>query len=155
MTLKEAERLAKREMRKHKLNKVYEFRFINDPLTFGECMGKPEYYIALSRPLVKLNRKDIVLDTIKHEIAHALDFMKRGFSVHDRKWKRIAEEVGCNPPFRATCADDNITVPHSPYVMVCQKCGYCEPRYRKPSKIPRCPRKKCRSKNAIYQLLEL
>ena len=86
MTLKEAERLAKREMRKHKLNKIYDFKFINNPLTFGECMGKPEYYIALSRPLVKLNRKDIVLDTIKHQIAHALDFMNLGFSVHDRKW---------------------------------------------------------------------
>ena len=85
MTLKEAERLAKREMRKHKLNKVYEFRFINDPLTFGECMGKPEWYIALSRPLVKLNKKDLVLDTIKHEVAHAIDFINRGFSTHDRK----------------------------------------------------------------------
>ena len=114
MTLKEAERLAKREMRKHKLNKVYEFRFINDPLTFGECMGKPEWYIALSRPLVRLNRKDLVLDTIKHEVAHAIDFMKRGFSTHDRKWKKIAEEVGCNPPFRATCEADEIIMPHSP-----------------------------------------
>ena len=28
MTLKEAERLAKKEIRKHKLNKIYEFRFI-------------------------------------------------------------------------------------------------------------------------------
>ena len=57
MTLKEAERLAKKEMRKHELNKIYEFRFINNPLTFGECMGEPEWYIALSRPLVKLNKK--------------------------------------------------------------------------------------------------
>ena len=55
--------------------------------------------IGISEKLVKLNpdRRDVWLDTIKHEIAHAIDFEIRGRSDHSIIWKRIAKQVGAMP----------------------------------------------------------
>lgn len=40
--------------------------------------------------------KDIV-DTMLHEVAHAIDFCQRKRSGHDAPWKKIAEEIGAIP----------------------------------------------------------
>lgn len=40
---------------------------------------------------------DSIRDTMLHEIAHAIDFEKRGTSDHSRHWKAIAQEIGANP----------------------------------------------------------
>ena len=53
--------------------------------------------ISLSRPLTQYEtNEDRVINTILHEIAHALDYKKRGYSNHDDTWKRTALSIGCS-----------------------------------------------------------
>ena len=42
------------------------------------------------------NNEKRVINTILHEIAHALDYRKRGYSNHDSEWKRMAKSIGCS-----------------------------------------------------------
>lgn len=38
-----------------------------------------------------------IIDTVRHEVAHAIDFERRGTSDHGPIWKAVAVEVGANP----------------------------------------------------------
>ena len=96
MTLKSAQKLAKQMMRKHKVNHVFDFSFMDSKTIFGICYDSPDYLIQLSIPYVRLNGKKAVLDTILHEIAHAKDILNRGYTRHDRVWREVCKEVGCS-----------------------------------------------------------
>ena len=64
---------------------------------FGVCQPNSRS-ISLSRHLVKLNDDDEVLDTILHEIAHALAFEEHGENCgHDFRWKALCVRVGARP----------------------------------------------------------
>ncbi len=91
MDLKEAEKMAWSEMLRHNL-KDWDFQF-NDRRT---CFGLCSYYkktIYLSRYLVELNTPARVMNTIKHEIAHALLGPAHG---HNETWKKLAVQIGCD-----------------------------------------------------------
>jgi predicted SprT family Zn-dependent metalloprotease len=53
--------------------------------------------IRISRSHIELNERDAVLDTVLHEIAHAL-VAERGGSLngdpHGPAWQRVAQEIG-------------------------------------------------------------
>lgn len=70
-----------------------------------------------------IDNEEELKDVILHEIAHVLDYERRGTSGHKRKWKKCAREVGADPT-RTTDA-----IPHSLFKQVadwkrvCPKCG--------------------------------
>ena len=83
--------------------------------------GKKGYCISLSRKLVEINNESQVLDTILHEIAHAMDYEERGDTDHGTNWKRIAIEIGCNGE---RCYDlSEVKQPKMKYTTECGNCG--------------------------------
>lgn len=65
--------------------------------------------IYLSTSHLDHDGADEIEDTIRHEIAHALDYERHGsMDGHGTRWRAIAVEVGAKPErtMRATAADD-------------------------------------------------
>lgn len=70
--------------------------FGNTKRALGRCfLGRRR--IELSSHYVKVGTPDIIEDTIRHEIAHAIDYVTRGTSNHDRVWKAWAVKCGAAP----------------------------------------------------------
>jgi predicted SprT family Zn-dependent metalloprotease len=92
MNLLEAKSKAIELMTKHGLfEKGWSFKFNNRKNSVGVCYtGKKIIY--LSRLLIEYAEEKEVIDTILHEIAHALT---PGHN-HDKVWKQKAIEIGCN-----------------------------------------------------------
>jgi len=118
MDLKEAEKMAWSEMLRYNL-KDWDFQF-NDRRT---CFGLCSYYkktIYLSRYLVELNNPTRVMNTIKHEIAHALVGPSHG---HNEVWKKQAIQIGCDGNRCYSTANTVTPKPTYEYVYECLKCG--------------------------------
>jgi predicted SprT family Zn-dependent metalloprotease len=86
--------------------------------------------VVLSRTFVELNEWKDVRETVLHEIAHVLVFLKHGNDVnvkpHGREWKNTAYSIGCEN-VRATAR--GIVSPERRYRGVC-KCGTPHSRQR-------------------------
>ena len=95
MKLDKARNIALRLMRQHGLSD-YTFKWDRAVRRFG-CHNGRLKTLSLSRPMTEheTNEKRVI-NTILHEIAHALDYRKRGYSNHDSKWKRVAKSIGCS-----------------------------------------------------------
>ena len=93
MKLSYAESLANAEI-KLWLNGIggWTFKWNNRKTAFGVCSHHNKT-IQLSKFLTESQPVGEVLDTIKHEIAHALAGSGEG---HGRVWKRYCKMVGCN-----------------------------------------------------------
>ena len=61
--------------------------------SFGWCNHR-ERIVAINKYLHKNSEDEAILDTMWHEIAHAIDFCQRGVSDHGPQWKAIAEQLG-------------------------------------------------------------
>lgn len=85
------------------------------------CCKYRKRLITLSQPYVELNTSsnpDDIIDTILHEIAHALVGHGHG---HDAVWQMKAEEIGARP---VRCCDAAaIVLPRGEYVAKCGGCG--------------------------------
>lgn len=57
--------------------------------------------IAISADLLLPPNRDVLHDTMLHEMAHAEAWLTHRHRGHGRPWRAIAERVGCTP--RATC----------------------------------------------------
>lgn len=117
------------------------FGFDRARVRFGRCTFRPGHpggkTITLSTLHARLGWTAEVEDTVRHEIAHALDFETRGRSAHDAVWKRWAVCCGATP---YACS----RVPRSadadaPYAGVCPACGHRQPFYRAVVRTYRCP----------------
>jgi len=104
MQLQDAIRLTNAELQKWGLND-WTLKF-NNRLTraLGRCLFSKNI-IELQSRFVKENSEAMVLDTIRHEIAHALAGHKAG---HGYEWKLWAIKVGANP--EATVDATSITL---------------------------------------------
>lgn len=120
--------LANEMMSKHGL-RGWKFSFNDAKTTFGMCRFDTKT-IFLSLPITLLNPKKEVLDTILHEIAHALAGHRA--ENHGKRWKEIARSIGC----RAKACFDSFKVktPDAPWEARCEGCGHVAKRYRKPSR---------------------
>lgn len=136
LRLRTAESEARRMMRAWGL-RGWEFRFNRRRQEVGACIfpsgGRPGR-IELSRWFVLLNPWWEILDTVRHEIAHAL-----AGPYHDTKWKRMCAILGATP--ERTCS---ARMPAPPWTATCPTCGHAFGRYRPPSPkhnyyCPRCP----------------
>lgn len=101
------------------------------PLRTG---GRP---LQISVSPVVLQNDNLFLDTIRHEYAHALVYLRTGENHgHDALWKDACREVGCNPA-ATTPMDDTLTaarIRQARYRIVCHGCG-SETYYLREGKI--------------------
>lgn len=123
MKTKDIEKLQKELFIKYNLND-WEFKFDNSKKRFGICSYRKKI-ISLSKELCVLNDKEIVTDTLLHEIAHAIVGHGNG---HNKIWQRKAIEIGCNGQ---RCYDENVTMPKKKWKGICPGCNKIIYRYRK------------------------
>ena len=92
--------------------------------------------ITLSRPLAQTLSLAEIEDTIRHEIAHAVDVERRGRTAHDAVWKRLAAACGAAPE---RCARVALPAdPSSRYRAACPSCGAAHAFHREPVHPKRC-----------------
>lgn len=82
-------------MNKHGLSD-WTFQWDRKKKGFGYCRPSTKT-ISLSANLTQLNGEEEVTDTILHEIAHALDWVRNKKMGHDWSWKKICIEIGARP----------------------------------------------------------
>ena len=75
-----------------------------------------------------------VEDTLLHEIAHAVAYLRHGRKAmnHGPLWRAVAREVGARPS--ATCRAEPLAP--APWTMTCLRCGRTVPLYRRPKHPP-------------------
>jgi predicted SprT family Zn-dependent metalloprotease len=88
--------------------------------------------IKLSRPLALLNNEDVMLDTVLHEIAHAI---AGGAAGHSRRWKLCAQSIGARPE---RCGGTEVVTVRGNYEAICPGCGETRTMYRRPKGTKRC-----------------
>ena len=123
-TLQDIEDLARYALEDHGLAPEWQFRWDRARQRAGACHhGKR--LITLSRPIFAIpeNRYD-ALDTILHEIAHAIAGPSAN---HGPEWQAAARSLGATPE---TC--HTLTTPPSRLVGTCE-CGPVHERERQPS----------------------
>ena len=121
MELSKAEIQAKQLIKYYHLD--FSFTFDNAKSRNGQC-NYTRKLISLSRDYVLLNEESKVINTILHEIAHALV----GFSHHhDSTWKETAINIGCSGE---RCSSETISsIPNM--TGICPNCKSEFHRYRK------------------------
>lgn len=96
---------------------------------FGLCSPSRKT-ITLSRSLVALNSQEEVLDTILHEIAHALAAIETGDNCgHDHRWRAICRRIGAKPE---RCYDSrDVTTPNASWILAHRHTGEIFARLQK------------------------
>jgi predicted SprT family Zn-dependent metalloprotease len=128
MDLRRAEALCREMMAKHGLGSTWAFGWINrSSRTLGRCTYHSSIFgcfggkIELSKTFVSVNEEPAVLDTILHEIAHALT----PGAHHGPAWKRKCLEIGAKPE-RCSTSEDKVCPP-ARYTASCPTCGRAQP----------------------------
>lgn len=125
MNANRAKQLLKEEIRKHAELSGWRFGFSRSVRQFG-CCDFTKRIITISKVLTTLNEEARVLNTIRHEVAHALAGWKNG---HNNFWRQKAIELGCDGK---RCYDSKeVTTVERPYIGKCPNCGYETKRYRR------------------------
>lgn len=130
------ERTAAARMLQHGLS-GWGFGFGRGKRTLGTTRVRPGATtgtIRLSRHLVRAGSEDRVQETLLHEIAHAVAFVRHGRAAlnHGPLWRRVARELGIPP--EATCKGPPVASPS--HVLVCRRCGHRVGLYRRPKHPP-------------------
>jgi predicted SprT family Zn-dependent metalloprotease len=84
--------------------------------------------IELSEHYIAMNSSEKVIDTILHEIAHALVGVHHG---HDAVWKEMCTRLGCNP---MSC-EKSAEMPEGDWRADCPTCHKVFTRYRRPKSL--------------------
>lgn len=124
MNIQRAEMIAKDMMAHHGLSQQgWTFRFNNRKMATGLC-NYTRKLIALSKPITLVNSEDLIINTIMHEIAHALVGIGQS---HNRIWQLKAIEIGSTPD---VCTSESVVRASGNYTMRCVSCGFEETRYK-------------------------
>ena len=111
-------KLAHEEMEKWGLIKLgWSFKYNNRKRALGVCKFRTKS-IQISRDLVRLNEHDEILDTIRHEIAHAL---AGGAAGHGPVWKAWAVKVGARPVATADLDQAKMEFRYEGFCKLCNK----------------------------------
>lgn len=100
----------------------WRFRFDSANRRGGLC-SYSEKMISLSEQYCLHAQDDEIIDTILHEIAHALVGPEHG---HDKVWQSKAKEIGCS----GERTHNSIFTPPN-YIMTCQHCGWFTGRHKR------------------------
>lgn len=99
---------------------------------FGVCYRNTKT-ITLSRPLIELNDESHIVNTILHEIAHALQ--PEQSQSHGKEWRAIAIQLGCNG---SRCYSPEVIKPKAIWSATCVHCGNTVQKNRKPKSGSAC-----------------
>lgn len=132
----EWETIAVEQMLKHGLN-GWTFGFSRGKRTLGTMtlpLAAKTGTVRVSRHLITTGDDVRVMDTLLHEIAHAIAYVRHGRASlgHGPLWKKIATEVGATP--RATCSGTPVAAPNVRWE--CEACGEAVVFYRTPKYPP-------------------
>lgn len=145
MELREAEALALKHMAKYGLcadpswdfarrvgwagsnKKSWTFKWDTAYQRFGVCKSW-QRVIGMSKKLVEINGEEEVLDTILHEIAHAL--VGPGHN-HDEVWKQKCREVGARPV--ACYSSNDVATVQAKFEGRCPTCDKVYTKFRRPT----------------------
>lgn len=121
----------------YNFNKLgWKFEFHNKKGALGTCCYnrfKKNGKIQLSEWIIENSMEtfDKWVNTMLHEIAHAIDYTQNGNSSHDWNWKRIARSIGCDAERTTSLEFADLTEkPISKYTMVCAN-GHTSPSFKK------------------------
>lgn len=136
MTIHDVPHIAAHLLAQHGLASLgWRFGWDNARRRAGCCRYRQKL-VSLSRHYVALNvveRPDDVVDTILHEIAHALTFNRHGGAVdaHGAEWKAEAARIGARPE---RCYDSSvIAMPPGRWQATC---GLCKRTFRRHRPLP-------------------
>ena len=117
----------------------WKFNWHKKKIALGTCNYNRKK-IYLSEWYVKLNDKDEVMDTILHEIAHALAYHRHGSAGrgHGKIWKSICVEIGAKPE-RVHKGELARPKNHYKYTDKCCETDYKRHRLRKSARYS-CPK---------------
>jgi len=106
----------------------WSFEWSSQKVRVGECNYTKKTIRYSTHYLAKTPDSEIE-DTIRHEIAHALAFVRYGRSQHHNHiWKMIAREVGASP---TRCTSIAETTANYNFMLECPTCGRTWFRYRR------------------------
>src|SRR4051812_29689969 len=123
MDLEELNSIARREMQTHGL-RGWTFGIADTKRRLGVCKYRQKR-IEIAGYYAKSNPTESVLDTLRHEIAHAI----AGPSArHGPAWKTIAARLGATP--KACDTSPETVLPPGDWRATCPSCGKTFHRYR-------------------------
>lgn len=137
MNTTEAQRMALREMGEWGLiEKGWTFRFDNAKTRAGLCSYSKKV-ISLSKPLTAIWDESDVLDTILHEIAHALTGYLPNEGHHGPSWRRACIIVGASTD---RCYGGDLPKVDAPWTGQCsnRECDVTFTRHREPTVAQTC-----------------
>lgn len=109
----------------------WEFRLGRSKHRLGVCKFQ-EKVIEVSEIHARNDPAEIVLDTLKHEIAHALVGPGNG---HNETWKAKAREVGCSPDACNSHSKHETYRAPGKWFAVCPTCTKEFNWYKKPKRM--------------------
>lgn len=114
----------------------WRFRFNDRKRGLGLCDFRNRV-IEVSHLHARLDSQSQILDTILHEIAHALTWIihGNGVSVHGPEWKAQCIRVGANPKACADANDEGIVSKPGKWVAHCPGCKKEFNWHRKPKHL--------------------
>ncbi len=129
MKLGRLQELARDEFAKHGLTN-WTFVFDRGITRFGQCKFASRT-ISMSRQLSEANTEAECLNTLRHEIAHALVGPRVG---HGAAWVRKAREIGCDG--QARYSGTQVATIEGAWIASCKRCGMTSrPSHRRNSKL--------------------
>jgi len=104
------------------------------------CCKHNKKIISISAKHLEIGKESEVVDTILHEVAHALVGPNHG---HDQIWKSMCLKIGAKP--KRCKSVSNTFHKDAPFVAKCNICKKKWQRYRKPpaNNFYKCPTCKC------------
>ena len=123
----------------------WKFNFNNRKRSAGLCNSRTKE-ISLSMHLFSQNMNNATQweETLRHELAHAIDFCIRKKSAHDLHWRMIAREILSTG--ERCYSYKEIQDTKSKYTAVCDNCNREVPKHKK-TKVKKACGKCCRTYN--------
>lgn len=133
MTIHEALRITRRILKENGLT-GWKATANKRKTAFGIC-NYTKREIQLSLILIPNCTDESIMDTIYHEVAHALT---KGHN-HDRVWRAKCIELGgngerCGAETNYINGDNDFLIKLSKYTLTCPVCGYTAPKSRLPKR---------------------
>ncbi|HQX53854.1 MAG TPA: SprT-like domain-containing protein [Planctomycetaceae bacterium] len=128
MDLRELEAIAESELLKHGL-RDWSFGLAKTKRRQGVCKFR-DRRIEIAEYYARHNPPEKVLDTLLHEIAHAIAGPK---ARHGPAWKAVAEKLGATPRAYDTCVE-TIVMPGD-WQATCEACNKTYHKYKRPQRL--------------------